>query len=246
MDHKINFIYGDIADKIHTIPDHSMSLIYWDTYPTKASDTQGASSAMLDALIVDLLRVAKPNCRMIVHNREPDLSELTFRLRKNFSTMYYWPKGAGQGANGTTIPKTMIVPFAVFTLNPTQSKPPFHPPHHYFDKDGVKHLYTGNMLPAPDERNNFFVVDTPRLNNFDQPVDLLEYFLRTYTAIGDEVLDLFMGSGSMEIACLNTNRKCTGVEINPTRMAHAINRVGDYIDSGELKRRLKFKGVSLS
>lgn len=46
-----------------------------------------------------------------------------------------------------------------------------------------------------------------------KPVELLEYLIRTYTNIGDTVLDNCMGSGSTGIACIKTGRRFIGYEL---------------------------------
>lgn len=43
--------------------------------------------------------------------------------------------------------------------------------------------------------------------------DMLEYIIKTSSNEGDVVLDCFMGSGSTGVACLNTNRKFIGIEL---------------------------------
>lgn len=45
-----------------------------------------------------------------------------------------------------------------------------------------------------------------------KPVDLMEYLVRTYTNVGDTVLDFTMGSGTTGVACVNTGRKFIGIE----------------------------------
>lgn len=47
-----------------------------------------------------------------------------------------------------------------------------------------------------------------------KPVALLEYLIRTYTNEGETVLDFTMGSGSTGVACINTNRKFIGIELD--------------------------------
>jgi len=47
-----------------------------------------------------------------------------------------------------------------------------------------------------------------------KPVDLLEYLIKTYTNEGDLVLDFTMGSGTTGVACVNTNRKFIGIELD--------------------------------
>ncbi len=47
-----------------------------------------------------------------------------------------------------------------------------------------------------------------------KPVDLLEYFIKTYTNEGETILDNCMGSGSTGVACFNLNRNFIGIENN--------------------------------
>ena len=48
----------------------------------------------------------------------------------------------------------------------------------------------------------------------EKPVSLLENLIKTYTNEGDTVLDNCMGSGSTGVACVNTNRKFIGIELD--------------------------------
>lgn len=58
-----------------------------------------------------------------------------------------------------------------------------------------------------------------------KPVDLLEYLIKTYTNEGDLVLDFTMGSGSTGVACLNTNRKFIGIELDEKYFNIAKDRI---------------------
>ena len=58
-----------------------------------------------------------------------------------------------------------------------------------------------------------------------KPVDLCEYLVKTYTNIGDVVLDNTMGSGTTIIAALRTGRKSIGIEKNPEYFAIAQERI---------------------
>lgn len=53
-----------------------------------------------------------------------------------------------------------------------------------------------------------------RLHPTQKPVELLEYLIKTYTNEGDMVLDNCMGSGSTGVACMNTNRRFIGFELD--------------------------------
>src|SRR5574344_1919784 len=58
-----------------------------------------------------------------------------------------------------------------------------------------------------------------------KPVDLLEYFINTYTKEGDIVLDFTMGSGSTGVACVNTNRKFIGINLDENYFKIAKERI---------------------
>ena len=74
------------------------------------------------------------------------------------------------------------------------------------------------------------------LHPTQKPVDLLEYLIRTYTNENDLVLDFTMGSGSTGVACLNTNRKFIGVEINEKYFNIAKDRIEAAILTNKQKR----------
>ena len=53
----------------------------------------------------------------------------------------------------------------------------------------------------------------------------MEYFVNTYTNENDVVLDCCMGSASTGVACVNTNRKFIGIELDATYYEIAKNRI---------------------
>ena len=73
------------------------------------------------------------------------------------------------------------------------------------------------------------------LHPTQKPVDLLEYLIKTYTNENDLVLDFTMGSGSTGVACLNTNRKFIGIEIDE----NYFNIAKDRIEAATLSNRQK-------
>ena len=62
-----------------------------------------------------------------------------------------------------------------------------------------------------------------------KPVNLLEYLIRTYTNENEIVLDFTMGSGSTGVACMNTNRKFIGIELDATYCEIAKKRISGAI-----------------
>ena len=63
------------------------------------------------------------------------------------------------------------------------------------------------------------------LHPTQKPTDLLEYLIKTYTNEGDLVLDFTMGSGSTGVACLNTNRRFIGIELDENYFNIAKKRI---------------------
>lgn len=58
-----------------------------------------------------------------------------------------------------------------------------------------------------------------------KPIELLEIFIKQSTNKNEVVFDGFMGSGSTGVACLNTNRKFIGIELDEKYFNIAVNRM---------------------
>ena len=71
------------------------------------------------------------------------------------------------------------------------------------------------------------------LHPTQKPVALLEYLIKTYTNESETVLDNTMGSGSTGIACVNTNRKFVGIEMDENYFNIARNRIDEAIREKE-------------
>jgi site-specific DNA-methyltransferase (adenine-specific) len=75
-----------------------------------------------------------------------------------------------------------------------------------------------------------FTAPTKREKGFgkhptQKPVELIKRCLRASTAKGDLVLDPFMGSGTTGVACLATNRRFVGIEIDSQHTSTAVQRI---------------------
>ena len=62
-----------------------------------------------------------------------------------------------------------------------------------------------------------------------KPVELLQYLIKTYTNENELVLDFTMGSGSTGVACINTNRRFIGIELDENYFNIAKNRIESSI-----------------
>ena len=70
--------------------------------------------------------------------------------------------------------------------------------------------------------------DTPKVHPTQKPVKLLENLIELFTDEGDVVIDPCAGSFVTGLACLNTNRRCYGFEINKQFCKDAEEKVLKY------------------
>ena len=61
-----------------------------------------------------------------------------------------------------------------------------------------------------------------------KPVALFEYLIKTYTNKGEIVLDNTIGSGTTAVACLKTDRKFIGFELEKKYYNIALKRIGKF------------------
>lgn len=74
-----------------------------------------------------------------------------------------------------------------------------------------------------------FNTDTSKSHPTVKPVPLFEYMIKTYTNEGEIVLDNTMGSGTTGVACLNTNRKFIGIELEEKYYKVAKKRIKENL-----------------
>ena len=72
-----------------------------------------------------------------------------------------------------------------------------------------------------------FITDSKdkRVHPTQKPSELMEILINEYTKEDDVILDCFMGSGSTGVACMNTNRKFIGIELDENYFNIAKQRI---------------------
>ena len=93
--------------------------------------------------------------------------------------------------------------------------------------EDYKKRYPSNILVY--SKNMKECNNTRRVHPTQKPVDLLEYLIKTYTNENETVLDFTMGSGSTGVACMNTNRKFIGIELDNNYFNIAKDRIENSI-----------------
>lgn len=81
-------------------------------------------------------------------------------------------------------------------------------------------------VPFTPQNNKVYSEDVDlRYHPTQKPIDLLEYLVKTYSNENEIVLDNCMGSGSTGVACLHTNRKFIGIELDDKYFYIAKERI---------------------
>ena len=84
-----------------------------------------------------------------------------------------------------------------------------------------RRLRNGKRLPDVLQANR----TGNKLHPTQKPVSLLQIFIYQSSNENEIILDPFMGSGSTGVACLNTNRKFIGIELDEKYFNIAKNRL---------------------
>ena len=83
-----------------------------------------------------------------------------------------------------------------------------------------------------------FGLDKNSSHPTQKPIALMEYLIKTYSNENETVLDNTMGSGTTGVACINTNRKFIGIELDKNYFDIAKKRISDTeFENAGLKKK---------
>lgn len=88
----------------------------------------------------------------------------------------------------------------------------------------IANMGTSNILRVPN-------IIGGKKHPSEKPVELMEILITNSTNEGDTVIDIFMGSGSTGVACVNTKRKFIGIELDESYFSASKNRIMQGKDS---------------
>lgn len=171
--------------------------------------------------------VAKPNAAIVLMAAQPFASQLVCSNPKHFRYDLIWRKNKSTGfLNAKRMPLRAHEHILVFyreapTYNPQKTNG--HEPGHKATrakKSTNYGDYRSTDYGGSTERYPTSVLDIPILNNdspdkvhaTQKPVDLVRWFVRSYTNPGAIVLDPTMGVGTTGIAALQEGRGFIGIE----------------------------------
>ena len=249
----LKLIKGDCLEVMRDIPDNSIDMILCDL-PYGTSACKWDTTIPFEPLWKHYERLIKPDGAIVLFGSEPFSSKLRLSNLKLYKYDWKWEKPNGTnflaskwqplkvhedicvfGKGATSYSKKITMKY-----NPQMSKG-----EPYTQRSGKQKLDKGNAtVRSPIKQvvtqNNGerypktilkFSKDKTKYHPTQKPVKLLEYLIKTYTDKGDMVLDNCMGSGSTGVACINTNRKFIGIEIDQEYFNIAKERInGERLD----------------
>ena len=243
---KIELMKGDCLEMMKSIPDSSVDLILTDP-PYGTTACKWDSVIPFEPMWAELKRVIKPNGAIVLFGNEPFSSLLITSNLKGFKYRMDWNKKIPSGMSYAKYrPMQQTEDICVFTSKGERSV--YHPQMVKREKpirsggmknsdsaatNGYKPLNKTYEFKNPVTLIEFDKVRKGSLHPTQKPVALLEYLIKTYTQENETVLDFTMGSGSTGVACVNTNRNFTGIELDENYFNIAEKRIQDALDNRE-------------
>lgn len=241
---KVNEIYlGDSYELIKKIPDKSVDCIYTDV--PYLYDTGGGGSSELSKRIIKLDKELE-NAN-IVSGFDYDILNDFVRVMKKVNIIIWFSKSQMHYILNYFMgldKEIFFEPLIWCKLNPTPATnntwlPDLEYAFHFREK-GVKlndgYFLKSKWFTSPINKKDKDLYDHPTI----KPLELVKRHLLHTTQENDIVLDTFLGSGTTAVACLETNRRYIGFEINEEYYNISKDRLNG-ID--QIERREKENGV---
>lgn len=227
---------GDCLDLMREIPDKSIDMILCDL-PYGTTANKWDSVLPFAPMWENYERTIKDNGAIVLFAQCPFDKMLGMSNKKMLRYEWIWQKPQGTNfLSAKKMPLKKHENILVFykkspTYNPQMmaGKPYTRGKSSHYSTNYGQYVATGSENHGtryPTTVLNF-KKDKERLHPTQKPVPLLEYLVKTYTNAGEIVLDNCMGVGSTPIACVNTDRRYIGFELDQDYFDIAKNRIGE-------------------
>ena len=217
---------GDCLERMKEIESGSVDLILTDP-PYGTTACKWDSVIDLPLMWGQLKRIIKPSGAIVLFGAEPFSSALRMSNIKKWRYDWIWEKNKPTNfGNANKMPLKSYEIISVFynslpVYNPqglvdipekTVKRNKNEEPEAY-GKTGLIGEFKRNKTNFP-RQNLKFGMEGKNVHPTQKPVALMEYLVRTYTNENETVLDFTAGSFTTGVACMNTNRKFIGIEMD--------------------------------
>lgn len=244
MKQNIQLYQGDCLEVMKGIEDKSIDMILCDL-PYGTTNCSWDIVIPFEPLWEQYNRIIKDNGAIVLFGSEPFSSALRMSNIKNYKYDWVWEKSKATGfLNAKKRPLVAHEYIHVFYKKQPLYNPQMREGNPY--NKGMRKQQTENdvygefkqvEVKSEGKRYPRSVIyyktaetEGETFHKTQKPVSLLEYLINTYTNTGEVVLDNCMGSGSTGIACINTNRKFIGVELDDTYFNVAKERINNALN----------------
>lgn len=229
-------LLGDSLEMMRTLPDGSVDMVLCDLpYGTTACSWD--SIIPWEPLWAEYYRLCKKNAAMVFTGSQPFTTTLISSNIKDFRYCWVWEKEKGVNfLNVNKMPYKVHEDVAVFYREfPTYNPQMWKSTPYKTAARGTSGDVTGNVKKIAKDNSegtryprSIIQVDTEKgYHPTQKPVELMKYFILTYTNPGETVLDNTMGSGTTGVACIETGRNFFGIERDEKHFKTANYRTSD-------------------
>lgn len=117
----------------------------------------------------------------------------------------------------------------------TWKKTKHNPNRYYLKNSEFICMFRKGKAVNINNMGTFQVLEVPNVDKkchpSDKPTDLMKILIENSSKENEIILDCFMGGGSTGVACMNTNRKFIGIELDNTYFEIAKNRIAETLAS---------------
>lgn len=240
----VNKIYNeDCLEGMKRIPSKSIDMILCDL-PYGTTANKWDVIIPFEPLWEQYERIIKDNGAIVLTGSQPFTTEVIGSNKRLFRYEWIWEK---DNATGFLTAKIMPMKIHENILVFYKNTPVYHPQMRFGFKpykqvhgsasdnwgvhSKVESTSNGERYPITIVKFNR---DAEKFHPTQKPVALFEYLIRTYTNKGDIVLDNCMGSGTTAVACLNTERKYIGFEIDKNYYEKSLERIKNNVTQVDL------------
>lgn len=239
-EHILELYNGNCLEIMKKLPDKSIDMILCDL-PFGTTQNEWDNVIDLESLWDGYQMIIKDNGAIVLFAQTPFDKVLGNSNLKMLRYEWIWEKHMATGfLNAKKMPMKAHENILVFYKKLPIYNPQFTEGKPYIsikNKESGCSNY-GKMRATTTINNGYryprdvlkFKHDKEKFHPTQKPVALLEYLIKTYTNENMLVLDNCMGSGSTGIACLNTNRRFIGIELDENYYNIAKQRIDNHIE----------------
>ena len=246
---EIKLYLGDCLTIMNDIPDNSVDMVLCDL-PYGTTSCSWDTIIPFEPLWEQYHRVCKENAVIALFASQPFTSMLVMSNINEFRHEWIWIKNRGSNfANTVREPMKEHEEILIFSKGKwTYNKQMQERTGGGLDRAKYNVSWrtsSDNYRKFDDRENNQigelrvpsswqkFNTETG-LHPTQKPVELCEYLIRTYSNVGDTILDNCMGSGTTGVACIHTDRNFIGIEKEQKYFDISQRRIKEVEDATKL------------